>query len=130
MIIIGTPFYFFLSTSMHKFKLTSPSLSIYSIHLSSLLSILARFMVLFTFFFLYVTFFLFIYGFHFQWLLSLNSCAFLVPLLLVSFLYGRLKVHVPYTVLSRRKNHTSKWMLTVFRSFNGYKKESIYFKHS
>jgi hypothetical protein len=104
---------------MYKFKLTSPSLSIYSIHLSSLLSILARFIVLFTFFFVYITFFLFIFGFHFQWLLSLNCCAFLVPFILVSFLYGRLKVHVPYTVLSRSKNHTSKWVFTVFRSFAG-----------
>lgn len=112
---------------MYKSKLTSPSLSIYSIHLSSLLSILARFIVLFTFFFVYITFFLFIFGFNFPWLLSLNFCAFLVPFILVSFLYDRLKVHVPYTVLSRRKNHASKWMLTAFRSFAGKRKMSTYF---
>jgi hypothetical protein len=109
---------------MHKFKLISPSLSIYSIHLSSLLSILARFIVLFTFFFIYFIFFLFVFGFNPQWLLSFSWGAFVVPFVLVSFLYGRLKVHVPYSVLSRSKNHTPMVLgLTAFRSFSLIKKD-------
>jgi hypothetical protein len=118
--------FYLLFIFMYKFKLTSPSLSIYSIHLSSLLSILARFIVLFTFFFVYAIFFLFVFGFNLQWLLSFNYFAFAVPFILVSFLYGRLKIHVPYSVLSSTRNHTSKRVFlfpAAFRSFaviNGY----------
>lgn len=111
---------------MYKFKLTSPSLSIYSIHLSSLLSILARFMVLFAFFFVFAIFFLFVFGFDCQWLLSLNYCAFVLPFMLITLMYSKLKVHVPYTVLSQTNRFTSKGIfqsLVAFRSFaaiNGY----------
>ena len=124
--MVRAPLLFFLFPFMYKFKLTSPSLSIYSIHLSSLLSILARFIVLFTFFFVYVVFLLFIFGFHCQWALTLNYCAFVIPFVGVTLMYSKLKVHVPYSVLFRTKN--SRWnevflSLTAFRSFavmNGY----------
>jgi hypothetical protein len=88
------------------FKLTSPSLSIYSIHLASLFSILVRFMVLTIFIIIYSNFVLFAAGLSPEWLFSFKWFVFFVPFLLISLLYEQLKVYVPYSVLSyniRRK---------------------------